>query len=98
MFIRIIIFFYYYTNINTDLTTKFATFPNLKVRRKQRVISTEKLDGSNESLDSNSIIKAKSPEFIINSSLPSQLIDLTDIKVIYLILLLLIIELKSKFM
>lgn len=58
---------------------KFSTLPNLRVRRRSRVII-----GNNSSDDENlstGSSKMRGPEFILNSSLPSQEIDISDAKV-----------------
>lgn len=58
---------------------KFSTLPNLRVRRRSRVII-----GNNSSDDENlstGSSKMRGPEFILNSSLPSQEIDISDPKV-----------------
>lgn len=64
---------------------KFATLPNLRVRRRQRIVSTEVLDCSSDSLNSTIAMHndpCKGPEFIAKSSLPAKHIDITDIKVV----------------
>lgn len=66
----------------TDLNTTKIRNPlvsTLKVLRK-RVISTETL-ADNFHIQADGVVKSKGPEFIINSSLPSKEIDLTDTKV-----------------
>lgn len=78
-------------NSMPDLTKepkKFATLPNLRVRRPSRIILNENNssddDDNNDGDDSEqsiASIKAKVPEFIANSSKPYQEIDITDSKV-----------------
>lgn len=58
---------------------KFATLPNIRVRRPSRVIVGN--HSSDEDSHSISSIKSKGPEFIMNSSLACHEIDITDIKV-----------------
>lgn len=55
---------------------KFATFPKLNVRRCSRIIVGENEDNNNRS---NEIpTKSKGAEFILNSSLPCQEIDISE--------------------
>lgn len=61
---------------------KFATLPNLKMRRRSRVVvSTELLNDGVTTTDDISIIKSKGPEFIVNSSRPAEQFDIVDAKV-----------------
>lgn len=62
--------------------TKFATLPNLRVRRPSRIVLNENnsSDDEDQSIASN---KSKIPEFIANSSLPYQEMDISDAKVIF---------------
>lgn len=72
-------FFLYCNETDLSKAKKFATLPNLRVRRRSRVII-----GNNSSDDetlSTSSSKLRGPEFILNSSLPSQEIDISDSKV-----------------
>lgn len=55
---------------------KFATLPNLRVRRRSRIVVGETDDDSRVSAS-----KTKGPEFILNSSLPCQEIEINDTKV-----------------
>lgn len=66
---------------HTDLSkaNKFHTLPNLRVRRGSRIVIGSSDDAS---LNNNVSIQSKGPEFILNSSLPCQEIDITDAKVI----------------
>lgn len=65
----------------TDLSkaNKFHTLPNLRVRRGSRIVIGSSDDAS---VNNNVSIQSKGPEFILNSSLPCQEIDITDAKVI----------------
>lgn len=67
-------------HLRADLskTNKFHTLPNLRVRRGSRIVIGSSDDGS---LNTNIPIQSKGPEFILNSSLPCQEIDITDAKV-----------------
>lgn len=57
---------------------RFHTLPNLRVRRGSRIVIGSSDDGSLNNVSSQS----EGPEFILNSSLPCQEIDITDGKVI----------------
>lgn len=56
---------------------KFHTLPNLRVRRGSRIVIGSSEDGSSTNIS----VQSKGPEFILNSSLPCQEIDITDAKV-----------------
>lgn len=60
---------------------KFATLPSLQVRRRSRIVLGEN-DDDDSSRASASSTKSKGPEFILNSSLPCQEIEIGDSKVI----------------
>lgn len=64
---------------HTDLSkaNKFHTLPNLRVRRGSRIVIGSSDDGSSNNIS----VQSKGPEFILNSSLPCQEIDITDAKV-----------------
>lgn len=64
---------------HSDLSkdNKFHTLPNLRVRRGSRIVIGSSDDGSLK----NHSVQSKGPEFILNSSLPCQEIDITDAKV-----------------
>lgn len=68
---------------STDLSKdeKFATIPSLQVRRRSRIVFGEN-DDDDSSRASASSIKSKGPEFILNSSLPCQEIEIGDPKVL----------------
>lgn len=55
---------------------KFATFPKLNVRRCSRIVVGENEDTNNRSNEVTA--KSKGAEFILNSSLPCQEIDISD--------------------
>lgn len=65
--------------LRADLSkaNKFHTLPNLRVRRGSRIVIGSSDDGSLKNIS----VQSKGPEFILNSSLPCQEIDITDAKV-----------------
>lgn len=66
-----------------DLSTakKFATLPGLRIRRHSRIVVGNNSSDDENTSSSSAKAKAKGPEFILNSSLPSQEIDISDAKV-----------------
>lgn len=70
---------YFSTDLSKD--EKFATLPSLQVRRRSRIVFGEN-DDDDSSRASASSVKSKGPEFILNSSLPCQEIEIGDPKVI----------------
>lgn len=73
--------FSFYVRI-TDLNdaAKFATLPNLRVRRASRiVIGSSDEDGLHANISNTK--STRGPEFILNSSLPCQEIDIAETKV-----------------
>lgn len=65
--------------IDLNDAANFATLPNLRVRRPSRIV----IGSSDEENLNASTSKSRGPEFILNSSLPCQEIDISDSKVTF---------------